>query len=686
MICKVIGIIVVLGIGAGLVFCWMFSAATYEDISDGKQRLGCTAAKLTKALVEGQDSPSFIGMTPMTDRFSGLSSVLDDDSTFVAEFNGIIDNTQEIDRAFEFAKETLSLLQEMMANSDNALPDGHTCLICTDLSDQLDSVISTMDDSLASALSNARAEAKSALDGDKREDLRKLLTDSTAPVTDLNELLVDALDPLVDGDTWDEMVNAVDQGRMSMYALPGLGIVATLFGCLGCFAFLLREKRPINYDGQSYEQTQALPHRCSCCSWCCGFLVAALCFFVGGLLQILGVPLGVACLTLDDFSGSVIETTKSALELDLDGDELTMMKDIVDQCLNPPDYTVEANFADILKITSDGTSQTMRALIENDLKVAIDTPFDELQAKIDEEGATTELAEDAGVKALRNFVYDFGGNISGLIMTDESSMATLIVAAGETAPSSGWVGYFTTLRCADYAFEDEILPGNDGFLATLTQLDTTSDCASTPTNTCDAEADCWASTTVMETKEQLVFRCDKFADSLGGECDVWASDANGVAIDYSACMGTDNTYTRMEDTCTIAQFEEYLAKFDERIDVAFKTLDNITNAIRTTINDDLRALLDDQVLDEVTDILDGLSCNFLGEYYKNIIWGACYEGVGGISYLGFLYVIMGAIMCLLTIVTYALWRRSIDNYNWEQDNWGAGSGAGTGYYDTNDTN
>jgi len=409
-------------------------------------------------------------------------------------------------------------------------------------------------------------------------------------------------------------------------------------------------------------------------------------------MQILGVPMGVACLTLDDFSGSVIETTKQALELDLEGDELTMMKDIVDQCLNPPDYTVEANFADILKITSDGTSQTMRALIENDLKVAIDTPFDELQAKIDEEGATTELAEDAGVKALRNFVYDFGGNISGLIMTDESSMATLIGAAGETAPSSVWAGYYTTLRCADYASEDGNLPGNDGFLAGLTQLGTTFDCASTPTNPCAGEADCEASTVVMETKQALVFRCDKFVWTSGltlddgDECDPWASDANGVAIDYSACMSTDNTYIRMVDTCTIAEFEEYLAKFDERIDVAFKTLDSITNTIRTTINDDLRALLDDQVLDEVTDILDGMSCNFLGEYYKNIIWGACYEVVGGISYLGFLYVIMGAIMCLLTIVTYALWRRSIDNYNWEKDNWGAGSGAGTGYYDTNDTN
>eukprot|EP00959_Pyramimonas_sp_CCMP1952_P096056 2008440-Pyramimonas_sp.AAC.1 len=60
-----------------------------------------------------------------------------------------------------------------------------------------------MADSLASALTNARAEAKSALDTDKRQDLRTLLDESVAPLSDLNTLLVDALDPLVDGDSWD---------------------------------------------------------------------------------------------------------------------------------------------------------------------------------------------------------------------------------------------------------------------------------------------------------------------------------------------------------------------------------------------------------------------------------------------------------------------------------------------------
>jgi hypothetical protein len=246
-------------------------------------------------------------MTPMTSRFADLSSVLDDDSQFVADFNTLIANTVEIDQAFAFADETLALLQEAMANPDNANPKGHSCLICTDLAEKLTEVKDTMADSLADALVTARSEARSALDEDKREDLRALLTDAIKPINEINDLLFDALDPLVDGDNWDQVEESTKQARLTTYVLPGLGLLATLFGLLGLLAFILGEERSVASQdtGEQWQEARALPYRCGICSWCCGFFVALLCFLIGGLMQLSGVPLGLACLTFEGFRGAL---------------------------------------------------------------------------------------------------------------------------------------------------------------------------------------------------------------------------------------------------------------------------------------------------------------------------------------------------------------------------------------------
>jgi hypothetical protein len=179
------------------------------------------------------------------------------------------------------------------------------------------------------------------------------------------------------------------------------------------------------------------------------------------------------------------------------------------------------------------------------------------------------------------------------------------------------------------------------------------------------------------------FRCDEFQSSSGVTCDPWVADANGIASGWLTCMdSTTNAYTRETIQCTLADFEDYLTKFDTRIDVAFTTLDSISSSMEIKINEGLRDLLTDTIINEITDILSGLECNFLGEYYKTIVWGACYEGVGGIAYIGFIWVIMGALMIALIIATYALWRRSIDNYNLGD----TGEGPGNMSYADDDTN
>jgi hypothetical protein len=300
-------------------------------------------------------------------------------------------------------------------------------------------------------------------------------------------------------------------------------------------------------------------------------------------------------------------------------------------------------------------------------------------------GVTTALAEDSGVIALRQFVYEHGGNISSLILTNQPLMETAMTTAGVFIPSATWwagTAYpdnvYTTLNCNDYTFEGATLKGNQDYWATFTESDHQAGdssarlCmwSSSDLPNCASSDPCSGRSFIVKTKASLMnagatsFRCDVFQDASGSECNVWAAGANGIATSWTSCMdSTTNAYTRKTTPCTLTDLESYLKEFDTRIDVAFTTLDSISSSMEIKINEGLRDLLTDTIINEITDILSGLECNFLGEYYKTIVWGACYEGVGGIAYIGFLWVITGALMIALIIVTYALWRRAIDNYN-----------------------
>merc|ERR1719382_364116 len=106
---------------------------------------------------------------------------------------------------------------------------------------------------------------------------------------------------------------------------------------MGCF--LLRETD----NTQSPPLSNKTPHRLSCCTWCCGCYLAMALLFMGGLVEVIALPLGLVCLTLDEINGNMLEDIKPALNVDdLQGEQFQMFKDIFDQCLNPPDFNKKA--------------------------------------------------------------------------------------------------------------------------------------------------------------------------------------------------------------------------------------------------------------------------------------------------------------------------------------------------------
>jgi hypothetical protein len=178
------------------------------------------------------------------------------------------------------------------------------------------------------------------------------------------------------------------------------------------------------------------------------------------------------------------------------------------------------------------------------------------------------------------------------------------------------------------------------------------------------ESRCLANNFLLDKKlnvmSESIFRCDVFETDAGDACDIidmrqsnntWAND----------CRRDDGTLKRKEVTCTLEEFSDYLAGFDERIQKTMARVDVTTAATADQINGEMRNLVEAHIVSPINDIVDGIQCNWLSAYYQETVWGVCYQGVVGLNRIGAVYVALGLLLVLLIAIMYALWRRAVDN-------------------------
>lgn len=177
----------------------------------------------------------------------------------------------------------------------------------------------------------------------------------------------------------------------------------------------------------------------------------------------------------------------------------------------------------------------------------------------------------------------------------------------------------------------------------------------------------------MALKAELIsattYRCDIFQDASGNECDVLYMTGNASQGYTNDCMPAgESSVTRLQKTCTLAEFTTYVQEWETRLRNVLQRVDDVVEEEQAQISVNLRNLVDEYITEPVDDIVAGSSCQFLKTAYGDLVTGMCFKGAMGFRYIALSYSWNGVLTAMLILMTYAIWRHSVDNRNkWRDD-------------------
>jgi hypothetical protein len=127
------------------------------------------------------------------------------------------------------------------------------------------------------------------------------------------------------------------------------------------------------------------------------------------------------------------------------------------------------------------------------------------------------------------------------------------------------------------------------------------------------------------------------------------------------------SHARALHACSLHAFSQYIADFSHRLEVVMQRFDTSVADLQTSAFPTLNALVLNHIADPLERAMQGVDCNFVAGHYQDIVFGACHGGVGGFRELGHSHVACGCLALALTALTYAIWRRALDNLSlWGQ--------------------
>mmetsp|Transcript_53445 Transcript_53445/g.115513 ORF Transcript_53445/g.115513 Transcript_53445/m.115513 type:complete len:875 (-) Transcript_53445:149-2773(-) len=694
--------------------------------SDGMENLGCTAAVLLNSTLSGNAERGFIGLTPFVRTLEGMEANLDPNSVMMNQISSLLDQTAPIEQATVVASGTLALLQNMLQSQSNSNPGDpagafmHECQFCSEVAPLLSDAITLLNNGVGQALTEARATVDAQLTGSALTDLRQSLSDGIKPMREMKNLVRDAFKGIVEGDDFETIRNDISSGQSAFTAvILVVLILLAICGCVSACLFVLREKSEASASAGRNPYNMALPC-CSCWTWCCGFLVAALLLFIGGILIVLVVPQSSLCLIMEDMNRELLLDISPALEIDLEPNstDFNTFADVLEKCFvdRGTDLT---NMMDLIRLTANGTEQTMREYLDDTVNSQLTAGFDSLTAA---SSGDLAISSNEQIVALRSMFRD--NPIDAFIFPKESLRDDPTYQAIAGGHGGVQVAFVTTTRCENHTVADQpplqagtlpgilnlvdtmvrtyasgqipygltcaqnVICGDQAYDATDRRLQDNGErqlqtgpfvgkCLTEP----DAAANrgcqaCQAANRFIDLKRDLLtwsgFKCDIFQDASGADCDPRDMTRNPDGTWNNDCLRSGNVMVRREKACTLVEFEVYMRDFDERIRKVIERLDDAVPTALTNIDLDMRRIVKEFVQDPINGVVGGSNCNFLSDAYHGIIDGYCYQAVISLRMMGNSYAVCGFLILVTIICSYGIWRRSIDNVN----SWEAGRAAG----------
>lgn len=681
MLVKLLGFVLYCGLVVGIVLTASVAASGIKPADDGFSNFGCTSASLMNMTLNGMHDPDFIGMLPFLGELDGLDKLLGADSNFMKDLFRILDETAIIDSSIIVAGQTLLLLTDMLNDPANIAPGGvashHKCESCAAVMGQLAPLLAELNQGVATALRDARAEVKTQLTGEGAGALQGIFRTAAAPLVVVKNMVRDSISGLIEGDGIPDAVDYVhNYGTPVVAVLIAWGLLVAACGGMSWFCCIVRPKGKGGSSGSKNPYSKTT-HRCACLSMCCACPLAWVTLFVSGVLIILTTVLSGLCLVLDDISGDSIVGIAPALGMNLSSmNDSKIMFSIIDNCFADTAGN-NSNLLDIITITNaTGDAPTMRQEIVDKSKQRLSDQFDKVGAMV--ANTSLGLAQMSFVTDLRALLRE--NPVATWIIPDPLTISQTYPAL-LTASDDLKLFPVTSLACLDHTPLSGLtgfsIPGMNTFDAALafygTQVMNTNGYACGKTVVCDPAADaqtklrCSQANQYMGQKQRLtssaeqLYRCDVFEHPSNPllACDPLYMVGSASAGYTSDCI----ELKRKIEYCTLDEFNTYVRGFDARIEKTLRRVDDATLFVSAKITSDMEGLVTQYFISAIDRIVAGSSCGFLTKTYREFIDGLCYQGLWGLIMISRAYVGLAAVTIGLIVLMYIVWRRAVDNFN-----------------------
>lgn len=438
-------------------------------------------------------------------------------------------------------------------------------------------------------------------------------------------------------------------------------------------------------------------------------------------MVVISVPVSGSCLVLTEMSYEVGKNLLTSIGHIKDGkidDNMDVVLTVMDRCLSLSQEEIHKqnstslNFMDMVTLKNDSSTQTVRDLVIARAIQPVKDQFAQLDERLDQ--APTKLSTLPQLLQLRRIFDENPISATYRVDLDILKADPDYGAMWNTPAAILWA---CSLSCADHSVnisdmnidlgEYDTIPGIDWAWDTFSTFTQSIDGVGVlamgvadPAGTCAAgtlrmqscsnfeeipikppdletqlnavKAGCDAGSNFMQNvkrklQKDKVFRC-MIPMKQGQICDpttAYKDVTTGLWV--NTCLELEqgswkNSFTIVESSCTLDEFNAFVKQFDTLLERAFFVLDT---AVVDTLDDvkvKMRSVVDVNVLDPMYGVINQCNCHFMLDAWKGLLNGVCFSGTGGYIDLAYSYVILATAMLMLGIAYYIFWRIMRDNW------------------------
>jgi hypothetical protein len=659
----------------GALICMIMAASGGSEALHAVQSFQCTTTRFLDVTLRGQTEqlPVFAGLLPIVDQFREAEHALDLDvsnglSNGVRE---IFEKTDRIGDHVNTARRTMMLMQDTLAL--NSMPRNqfnksvlHECQLCKALVKKLDGAIATLDSSAAAKLGRWREKMTHAMTKTQIQQLKEDLTKSREAFVHVKGWVRDALAWTLDKESafrkTKEMERVVHGGLLIFVMMLTL-ISAGLAVCATCSVYYLAiQEVPAQGVDNPYDKRI---HTYAYAAWCGGLLLTAFALLVAGVIFMCAAPVNGTCLLMEDLNAKLVDDMAPAFGFDTSktnhADDLTMMKDVVGKCLKPHDSTTY--LFDILFTRDEhGQKVTHRDKLkrtEEAMKAFFDGFLVDLQSEIPPLSRDAIMVDLQNVIAANPIPETIVGLKSELLARNEYQASDMRLHADllpflassvacQDASISGSLGSIINREVPGLRALSDALAGlgkplpAEGCVQKVT-------CNSLMSAGDNAEVKqawaCKAGNNYLDLKSEILhmesFRCDMF----------------------QAPGSTDGKMAVKERRCNLSEFTSYVQSYSASIDALLKIIDSEVSQQQYAIKDAMQALFEEHIITKAEGISQHVTCNYLADFYRELINGVCYQGVWGLQHVAHSYIWAAVLNLFLVVTMFVVWWRSKNNFD-----------------------